>query len=412
MLFYVIFDRYSLLQAETVLYINELKEELDSIDMVCSNISEVGDEGVHSLATCVNELIKISSSKKKKIHVFIDEYDSEDLTENDCKLLKSIIDEHFYSSYFIVVLQSIKKPRYFINSSGGYPLTISAHSLDILKESIKFLYLTKVMRFSKHIHSVAEEVKKHLSSKENRYLKPQDTSPTNVSHDQDTRNNYTGGEIQAETQKTSRSILQQHGDDSEPSTSEQPSSENINSLFDRQMKQSGAESTVKEDASDPFIRTKFEFFKTNGCGHGIEGFPLSLIRIPRDSSNDLIASAIKKIAKPKWKKCLFICIDLEIANIVLRVASSFRLNLTVHVAGLTETSTSSDDMMNLYKQWVENSNSVLLTDNQGCRGLENENVSFLYFFPYNMLWANNFNVKINLRSFISTSYLNSIFISI
>ena len=382
MLFYIIFDRYSLLQAETLLYCDNLKKKHVTIEIVCLNVSEVGNKS-SSLSECLDKLIKISNVKGKRLHVFIDEYDSEELTENECTLLTWVIDHHFRSSYLVIVMQSICKHRSFHDVTSANRLRISTHRFKILEESMKFLNLTKVMRFTESIFDVNKLVQSYVSSKENRYAEPRVAS-TSIPQEKPAYD-FTDGPSFPPNQGAIREM---------PGTSLGNARNNIqfpsiNSVapFDRLIKQANDSTRdsltpTTASTSDLLIGTKFEFYKTRGCGHAIKGSVPSLIRIPYNKASvNIVASAILEVSKPRWERSLFICGDLRFTSIVSNAVLALNLELVSHLGGLTQTPLEVNEMVKLYNKWIKTAGScVLLTDNLGCRGLQNENVFIFVFF--------------------------------
>ena len=60
---------------------------------------------------------------------------------------------------------------------------------------------------------------------------------------------------------------------------------------------------------------------------------------------------------------------------------NLNLEVIVHISGLTREPFDSNDMVYLYDKWINTPDScVLLTDNMGCRGLQNENVCSFFRF--------------------------------
>ena len=87
-LYYIIHDQYSLLQAECELFCKQLQDKYD-IEIICQNYTQVGPrpkDDNFDLAKCL-ESLKQSAAQDKNVHFFIDEFDYEHLT--NCLLYTS-----------------------------------------------------------------------------------------------------------------------------------------------------------------------------------------------------------------------------------------------------------------------------------------------------------------------------------
>ena len=391
MLFYIIFDQYSLLYAETHLYCENLKKKYSNFEIVCWNISEVCTKSF-TLSECLENLTKISTDKGKRLHVFIDEYDSEDLTENECILLNTAINNNFASSYLIIVMQSIQKYRSFYDLTSNKSIKISTHRFNVLEESMKFLQLTKVMRFTETIFGINQNVQSYVKSKENQYHDPMGISTVNdfkdEHHSPSSPSSISDRENEMINKSESETVFYD-STDGKPSPSspvvveDDENYPNINTKvpIDRLIKQTNAGGSKRDIASNLILGTNFGFHRAKGCGHAIKGSIPSLIRIPYTTSTDKIASAILKVSKPNWERSLFICNDIHLVGTVYSAILNLNLEVIVHISGLTREPFDSNDMVYLYDKWINTPDScVLLTDNMGCRGLQNENVCSYFRF--------------------------------
>ena len=377
-LFYIIFDQYSLLYAETYLYCENLKKKYSNIEIICWNISEV-DTDPSSLSECLKKLTQISADKGKRLHIFIDEYDGEDLTEDECILLKDVIGK---IGSLIIVIQSILKYRSLHDVTSANSIKISTHTFNVLKGSMKFLHLTKVMRFTESIFDVNQNVQGFVTAKENKYHEPgnilyglQNHTPTNNLND---LQNHEAVTYIYDDHDVVQAVSYDSTDGKPIPDNGNNSSNNVKVPIDRLIKQINSGGQTKHGtASDLIVGTKFNFHEAKGCGHAIKGSIPSLIRIPQNHPTvyQLVESAILKVSKPCYERSLFICNDIWLLDILYTSILNLNLEVIVHVSGLTEEEFNSNDMISLYNQWIDTpSGCVLLTDNMGCRGLQNENV--------------------------------------
>ena len=345
-LYYIIHDQYSLLQAECELFCKQLQDKYD-IEIICQNYTQVGPrpkDDNFDLAKCL-ESLKQSAAQDKNVHFFIDEFDYEHLTEDQCTEINLLNNNSLAESYVIIAIQSIEKSRSLTSTS--FLININKSCVHFLEESMATVALTKVMRFTPNILSVADELQKCIKESPNSY---QLFAKENLSSDNDVKDDNPVNDV------TDDNLV---NDVSLDRTCKLLSKMNGNHP-----------SSLKET-----IETKFEYPAFKGCGHTINGDKPSLIRLPFNVDKSVVASTITKYVKPRFKRCFFICNDAKTATIAFDTAMILRLTVIPYLDGLT-LDTSGPTKKEVYEKWNKTESGVLLTDNRGCRGLQNENVSF------------------------------------
>lgn len=112
---------------------------------------------------------KVSNSIKN-IHLFIDEFNIEDLTRSEATSLRYYLEQDIrfkYSCVWIIV-QPVERNRIFVDSINGKHFSESV-SFTELKDTLKVKDLTYVMRTTVQINKLAEVTKKFLENKQNHF---------------------------------------------------------------------------------------------------------------------------------------------------------------------------------------------------------------------------------------------------
>ena len=167
-LYYIIHDQYSLLQAECMIFCDELQGKY-GIEIICLNHTQVGNKSVNGdfdLAECFN-FLRERAPQGKNVHFFIDEYDTECLNEFQCNKINDLNSGFFSDSYIVIAVQSIEKSRKV--NSDGVIVDLNKNCLDLLKKTMVEVPLTRVMRFTSNILSVEKMLQMHIENHVNTY---------------------------------------------------------------------------------------------------------------------------------------------------------------------------------------------------------------------------------------------------
>ena len=334
-LYYIIHDQYSLLQAECMIFCDELQGKY-GIEIICLNHTQVGNKSVNGdfdLAECLN-FLRERAPQGKNVHFFIDEYDTECLNEFQCNKINDLNSGFFSDSYIVIAVQSIEKSR-TVHSDEVF-VDLNKNCLHLLKKTMVEVPLTRVMRFTSNILSLEKMLQMHIENLVNTY-------------------------------KVFK--RDERGDDPMQDT---PGIFNDVSI-DRAYKELGI-ATVNKTPVQEKLETRFKYPPNTVCGHSIEGNLPSLIRLPIGVDKAVVGNAIQTHSKPRYKRSLFICTDWTTVDIANQSAEFLGLKVIPYLDGLT-LDRSGRSKMDVYKEWIRTKNCVLLTDNHGCRGLQNENVS-------------------------------------
>ena len=333
-LYYIIHDQYSLLQAECELFCKQLQDKYD-IEIICQNHTQVGPrpkDNNFNFAKCLESLIE-SAAQDKNIHFFIDEFDLECLEEIHCSKISQFNKDSLKDSYFIIATQSVEKFRDIIPEFYPHGCVKIKNFIDILNETMSVIYLKKVMRLTSSILKGTSQLQSYIEDNPNCYELPNHIIKT--------------------------------------TSPENPSDISLDRIFKRIPNSYFQDNKVSEK-----LKTRFLYSANSDCGHSIDGNLISMIRLPFNVDRAVLSNAIRMLSKPQFKRSLFICTDLDLAVNALISTEALDLKVITYLDGLTF-DTIRSKKIEVYKNWVESKNSVLLTDNHGCRGLQNENVSHL-----------------------------------
>ena len=107
----------------------------------------------------------------KSVHVFIDEYNSEDLTRNEVDLLKkNLREEHFKDSVIFIASQAIEKVRIDTFQYTSETLKSEGHLFHELEDIFQIEELTYAMRTTVQVNTVMELLQEFLQNKKNEFI--------------------------------------------------------------------------------------------------------------------------------------------------------------------------------------------------------------------------------------------------
>ena len=105
------------------------------------------------------------------VHLFIDEYNGEDLSANEVKMLKENVNEkHFKHSVIFIATQPIEKQRTHNFQYSNKKQTSEVNLFDKLEGVFEIRELTRVMRNTVQINTIAKVVEKYLKDKQNEFI--------------------------------------------------------------------------------------------------------------------------------------------------------------------------------------------------------------------------------------------------
>jgi len=384
-LYYIVFDPVTLLQFEAEEYCGKLYKKFN-VEIVNYSVSDFKHK--NSLSQCIKELMVKVKDSRKRLHVFVDEFDTEHLTEKESLDLNLLFREYIKESYVVVVTQSVQKSRYVIDQDKGPNSAIPTHCFGIMEETMGVITLTKVMRYTNDIMTIVESIQNNLENAIGNIYSVLDSSTTtfnvdlreisfNDSSDKTSTINNTVDldstdsglddfEIQSSTNIDEQLLF---------NSSIAVNDSQLDISFDRSMKlfYSTNDDAVFVDNGHN-LETRFNFCENTGCGHKINGQQPSLIRLPFSATKRDVAGALLELTNPRFKKTLFICTDLITVKITYKALSELGIIPLHYVVGLMPTTSPEVDRKQIYKDWMDSNHRILLTDNLGCRGLQHENV--------------------------------------
>lgn len=398
----ITWDEYSLMFAELHSFCEKIRKPNQSRDLICTNIVDISEEkGVESLLTLPGVVEYLSEKHRlqnQKVHIFVEEFDPESVTELDLEALNQMLGEKecFADSYFVLTIQSLSKNRTScVDRSllfGVFPRQNSVdHKTDNMDHlmGVQIYHLPKTMRFTKTAHELIATSQQIISNKANIYAKPvrsnwirgnskktnqngERTSPTEsmfIGHgipSQSTLSSFSGESLQEEpkikiplkTDKIGKILME--GED-------------------------GMASTSVEKAEN-FIRTTFTYTEHNGCGHGICGAKPSLVRLPEKyngytvESINAMASVLQTIL-PTFSRSLMICNDSGISKLLRASLRPHKVQVLNYLHNLNRQYPEGKYKIDTYAKWKQGLNTVLLTENRGACGLQHEKVCVFSIIP-------------------------------
>ena len=107
----------------------------------------------------------------KSVHVFIDEYNSEDLTRNEVDLLKkNLREEHFKDSVIFIASQAIEKVRTDTFKYISETRKLEGHLFHELEDIFRIEKLVYAMRTTVQVNTVMELLQEFLQNKKNEFI--------------------------------------------------------------------------------------------------------------------------------------------------------------------------------------------------------------------------------------------------
>ena len=107
----------------------------------------------------------------KSVHVFIDEYNGEDLTQSEADLLKiNLRKEHFKDSIIFIASQPIEKVRIHTFQYPSAAFKSEGNMFHELEDIFRIEELTYVMRTTVQVNAVMEFLQDYLQDKQNKFI--------------------------------------------------------------------------------------------------------------------------------------------------------------------------------------------------------------------------------------------------
>ena len=176
-IYYINYDRKS----------NALTEVKKFIKHICPKISNrikiLGNKDGLQLSGIFQSISKEVGQGIKSVHVFIDEYNGEDLTRSEVDLLKmNLQEEHFKDSIIFIAAQPIEKVRVYKFQDLLATGKSEGNLFHELENTFHIEELTYVMRTSMQVNTIMDCLQKYLGNKQNEFTDVQsfDFTPTEV----------------------------------------------------------------------------------------------------------------------------------------------------------------------------------------------------------------------------------------
>ena len=164
-IYYINYDRKSKAFVEVKRYIeNAFQTSADRI-RILENSNGLQMSGIFQLIS--NEV----GEGMKTVHVFIDEYNGEDLTQSEVDILKTNLQvEHFKDSVIFIASQPVEKVRI---DTFQYPSAVRKSEGNLfheLKDIFQIEELTYVMRTTVQVNIIMELLQAYLQNKQNEFI--------------------------------------------------------------------------------------------------------------------------------------------------------------------------------------------------------------------------------------------------
>ena len=344
----------------------------------CKNIYQLSTEAksrkLLSLSQCMRLIADLHPTDK--VNVLLDEYDSEKMTEYESMQLKEILETSstFKDSTFVISVQSVDKCRV---TTRRFRFGRISHRVACWNSiPMKVYTLPYTMRNTQNNSALIEVIQEEIGKMETIIYMPKEetlarTESFNfpVRHESFPDKNATDQGDQSEE----KSVLKQPIFESDEKESSEPEVY-IEKCIDSLARYSGSVDTSIK------LKTKHTFYSSQ-CGHDISGCHPKLIRLFHNDqiSINVIRRFIEEICFADGKtKAFFLCnnpelmlafVDLFKKINLFDIAECFRGTLDKQPQSLSEQRETyskllSDDTQDFF----------ILTDNDGCRGLEYEKV--------------------------------------
>ena len=176
-IYYINYDRKS----------NALTEVKNFIKHICpknpNRIKILGNKDGFQMSGIFQSISKEVGQSIKSVHVFIDEYNGEDLTRSEVELLKINLQEgHFKDSTIFIAAQPIEKVRVYKFQDLLATRKSEGNLFHELEDIFQIEELTYVMRTTVQVNTVMDCLQKYLENKQNEFTDAQsfDFTPTKV----------------------------------------------------------------------------------------------------------------------------------------------------------------------------------------------------------------------------------------
>ena len=380
--FYVItWDIYSLLFAELFELCNVLRHQGDTnVQLICKSLLDISEEKGSSKPLTLPECLSyLSSIQDGDINILIEELDPELITKIDSEAINSIINasESYKNSLITIVLQSINKERVTITNEGSF-----SHNVNTVDEltSMKVYNLKTTMRYTKEINKAINIAQACVSSANNIYLQQgqedirskneelmnssKQRGPTQYNQSPDAVEDSIKSDVKSAPRDQllveKKSVFEVH-----------PNIDSIAKIIN---------ADHSHGANGTRLETSYSFPNNVGCGHNISNEKPCLIRMKPEFKNKNIDS-INTLASifdeclPRWnRRSLLIINDLKLAELILSAFNVIDIDVLEYLFKLKNEIPSSEVKRNVYKEWKNNNDCILVTDNRGACGLQHDKV--------------------------------------
>ena len=380
--FFLNLDPHTLFQCEMEKFCSEISNEY----LVCKNILEISMEAglpkLLSLSECLNVLAK--QYPTKTIDVVAEEIDGQYLDDQQAVNIKTIFKSQpcYQQANVVFIFQSMDKLRTSVDRPhNGHQFEATGMRQFILEET---------MRFSNNIQKVSSTAQKVISKmKSTFYLPKADSKKSPQINRRDERRqssqqsqHYSNTEVPSNSYTHVPFYARSNNEDS-PTTSfvgHTESQQTISPPNDTFLRSADLETLAKvsnltEDVEP--ITTEYKYLDSISR-HGIDGKPLILFRVNpniKECTNQVSTFLNTNCYANGQYASLMIFISTDRLNLVQKALDACNLKTCTYFnESRVELLLSSKQKLELFKEW-QDSESILLTDSAGCRGLEHDKVS-------------------------------------
>ena len=167
-IYYINYDRKSNALTEVEKFIKHISPKIPN------RVKILGNKDGLQLSGIFQSISKEVGQGIKSVHVFIDEYNGEDLTRSEVDLLKiNLQEEHFKDSIIFIAAQPIEKVRVYKFQdllATGKPEGNLFHELE---NTFHIEELTYVMRTTVQVNTIMDCLQKYLGNKQNEFTDAQ-----------------------------------------------------------------------------------------------------------------------------------------------------------------------------------------------------------------------------------------------
>jgi len=408
LLIYIGFDEYTLYQVEMHNFCSKITAKKES-KIICKNIVDFslekgGNNGkLFTLRECL--LYLKESYPDQSVNIVIDEYDSEELTNEEAESVSKILCEHkpFADSQILIAVQSCLKRRYKKDHLGR----VTEQERNCFNDTgMEICDLPKTMRFNDCIHKVVSSSQEKVQEKTNLYrlpskdakIFPEDVKEMLTSLHEDhqimsssqekveDKNDYyylpsQDAEIVSENVgETPVAPSNVFPEDDAPPTQKLDRDFSEHRMVNPTPKIDSLCKEVNVENSTETLVTKFEYFQHSQSGSGVTGEQPLILRISDFEKRSLAMMKyfLKRCLKLKQDhKLMIICNSLELlpfAKYCLKIAHISYAEYTDCIRHLPARTL--QEKITIYEKW-KNDVQVLLVDCRGCRGMEFQKVCLL-----------------------------------